>query len=268
MNEFFETLNANRRWIALGILVLMLLWETVAPFFDFFRNKTRQRITHGVINIALAAINTGVIVLVFVTGWAWAADISKQHSLGLLHRFEAPVWVEAAIAILLFDLFTYWFHRLSHRIPFMWRFHRVHHSDPHMDVTTANRFHLGEVIISSLLRIPLIAVTGVELWHLALYELLMFSIVQFHHANIALPGALDRLLRLFIVTPAMHKVHHSRIQRETDSNYTSLLSFWDRVFGSFSIRKHDDLANINLGLDGYDSADKQGLIGLLKTPKD
>ena len=176
--------------------------------------------------------------------------------------------MEMVIAILMFDLFTYWFHRLSHRIPFLWRFHRVHHSDPHMDVTTANRFHLGEVMISSVLRIPLIALAGVELWHLALYELLMFSIVQFHHANIALPGALDRLLRVFIVTPAMHKVHHSRIQKETDSNYTSLFSFWDRVFGSFKIRKPEDLGKIQLGLDGYDCTDKQRLIGLLKTPKD
>ena len=268
MNELYDLLDANRRWIALGVLVLLLLWESVAPFFDFFRNRTRRRITHGAVNFALAAINLGVIVLVFATAWAWAADSSLDHHLGLLHRFEAPAWVEVPLAILLLDLFTYWFHRLSHRIPFLWRFHRVHHSDPHMDVTTANRFHLGEVIISSVLRIPLIGLTGIELWHLALYELMMFTVVQFHHANIALPGRLDRLLRVIIVTPAMHKVHHSRIQRETDSNYTSLFSFWDRVFGSFRIRRHEDLGKIQLGLQGYDSAEKQRLIGLLKTPKD
>jgi sterol desaturase/sphingolipid hydroxylase (fatty acid hydroxylase superfamily) len=268
MTEFYDTINSNRRWIALGLLILFLVWESIVPFFAFFRNRARQRITHGATNFALAALNLGVIILLFASAWTWAVDSSKLHNFGLLHRFDAPVWVEMLIAVLLFDLFTYWFHRLSHRIPFMWRFHRVHHSDPHMDVTTANRFHLGEVIISSLLRIALLFLTGVELWHLALYELLMFSIVQFHHANIALPAVLDRLLRLFIVTPAMHKVHHSRIQKETDSNYTSLFSFWDRVFGSFRVREHNDLANIQLGLHGYDSADKQHLIGLLKTPKD
>lgn len=266
MDSLYDTINDDRRWIALGLLMLFLIWESRRPFFDFFRKRGRRRLLHGITNVALAAINFVAIVLIFASGWAWASAFSARHGIGLLHLFAAPWWVKMLLALLVLDLFTYWFHRLSHRLPFLWRFHRVHHSDPNMDVTTANRFHLGEIIISSVLRIALIALAGLDLWHLALYETLMFSIVQFHHANINLPPRLDRILRVFIVTPAMHKVHHSRIRKETDSNYTSLLSFWDRLFGSFQTR--DDLKTIRFGLDGYDHAAKQNLIGLLKTPKD
>jgi len=153
---------------------------------------------------------------------------------------------------------------MNHRVPFLWRFHKVHHSDPHMDVSTANRFHFGEIILSSILRIPVILLLGAELWHLALYEAILYPVVQFHHANIGVGRRLDRFLRLFITTPEMHKAHHSRWQPETDSNYTSLLSIWDRVFRSFRLRK--DPHEIQLGLDGYDEPQKQTLWGLLRTP--
>ena len=265
MNDLFLTIHINRGWMSLGILTILLTWESLVPFFDFFRHRFERRIVHGITNVVLALINTVMVLLVFVVAWAWAATVSGEKGWGLLHQFEAPGWAELLIAVLLFDLFTYWFHRMSHRVPFLWRFHRVHHSDPNMDVTTANRFHLGEIMISSLLRIGVILLIGAELWHLAIYEAVMFPIVQFHHANITVPAWLDRGLRIFIATPAMHKVHHSRFQSETDSNYTSLLSFWDRLFGSF--RHRSDLSGIRLGLEGYDAPERQNLIGLLKTPK-
>ena len=266
MNEIADAINIHRRWIALSVLCALLIWESLAPFFDFFVRKTKRRLVHGVTNVSLAVINTLLIVVVFLGTWTWASIVAEEHGWGLLHWIDLTAWQEALIAILLFDIFTYWFHRMSHRIPFLWRFHRVHHSDPQMDVTTANRFHFGEIIISSVLRIAVILLIGAQLWHLALYEAIMFPIVQFHHANIVLPPRLDRFLRLFIATPAMHKVHHSRLQPETDSNYTSLLSIWDRMFRSFKTRR--DLHAINLGLEGYDAGAKQNLIGLLKTPKD
>ena len=153
---------------------------------------------------------------------------------------------------------------MCHKIPFLWRFHRVHHSDNKMDVTSANRFHFGEIIISSTLRIAVIFLTGASLFHLAIYEAIMFPIVQFHHANIKLPEKLDSLLRAFIPTPAMHKVHHSRLPVETDSNFSSLLSIWDRLFGSF--RMQPELDKIKFGLKGHDSEAKQSLVGLIKEP--
>lgn len=173
------------------------------------------------------------------------------------------------VAILLLDFWTYWWHRLNHRIPFLWRFHSVHHTDPKMDVTTASRFHFGEIILSSILRIPVLLLIGAEIWQLAIYEAMLFAVVQFHHANIVLPDWLDRFLRIVIVTPAMHKIHHSRIQKETDSNYTSLFSWSDRVFGSFRLREgQEDMRGINFGLDDHDSAEKQSVWGMLKTPFD
>ena len=140
----------------------------------------------------------------------------------------------------------------------------MHHSDAQMDVTTASRFHPGEIAISSLLRVPLFLISGVKLNELLIYEACMFAVVQFHHANIGLPDWLDRVLRLLIVTPAMHKVHHSRLPSETNSNYTSLLSFWDRLFRTFRLRPN--LHDINLGLDGLDHPEHQTFHGLAWTP--
>ena len=133
-----------------------------------------------------------------------------------------------------------------------------------MDVTTANRFHIGEIALSSVLRVPVIALLGLQLWELALYELAMFTVVQLHHANIAFPVWLDRTLRVIIVTPFMHKVHHSRWQPETDSNYSSLFSFWDRLIGSYRLR--DDPRTLRFGLDEFNRPEDHTLTGLLATP--
>jgi sterol desaturase/sphingolipid hydroxylase (fatty acid hydroxylase superfamily) len=133
-----------------------------------------------------------------------------------------------------------------------------------MDVSTAGRFHVGEIVFSSLLRIPLILLLGVYAWELLLYETVMFAVVQFHHANIGVPPVLDRALRTVIVTPAMHKVHHSRLQVETDSNYSALFSFWDRLARSFKLRP--DPRTIDFGLDEFDEPRHETLPGLLRMP--
>jgi sterol desaturase/sphingolipid hydroxylase (fatty acid hydroxylase superfamily) len=133
-----------------------------------------------------------------------------------------------------------------------------------MDVTSARRFHPGEIVISSALRVPLLFLLGIQLWELVLYELMMGVVVDFHHANIGLPEKTDRFLRAVIVTPAMHKVHHSQMRAETDSNYTSLLSAWDRIFGSFRLRPN--LYAIKIGLEGWSDTPHQTLPGMLVTP--
>lgn len=249
-------------------LVIMLLWETAHPFVAWYRESGRDRGLHVVRNLAVGAFNAVVISMVFVAAWVAAAAWAEERGFGLLNALGGPAglpaWGHVLGAILLLDGWTYLWHRLNHEIPFFWRFHRVHHADAKMDVTTASRFHVGEIVFSSLLRIPLIALFGVHIWELLFYETMMFAVVQFHHANIVLPPWLDRGLRLVVVTPGMHKVHHSRWQPETDSNYSAFLSIWDRMFGSF--RTREDLAAIRLGLDEFDGDQDATLKGLMRMP--
>ena len=257
-------LDALRPFLFIGTLIALLAWETVHPFFDLYRGSAVARGRHLTRNFAVALLNAIVVSLVFVVLWAMAAAFAEMHGFGLLHKLAVPDAVRWIAAILLLDGWTYAWHWMNHRIPILWRFHRMHHSDAEMDVTTANRFHFGEIAASSLLRIPLILLLGIRLPELVLYEVMMFAVVQFHHANIGLPGWLDRVLRVFIVTPAMHKVHHSREVAETNSNYTSLLSFWDRLFGTFRIRENP--REIQFGLREFDEPRDQTIAGLIRTP--
>lgn len=249
-----------RNLAALAGFLLFLAWETFRPFFPFFEGKSWRRAKHLARNIAIALLNAILITFCFLPLWSMAA-ISR---FGLLNLFVLPVWLHAVLAVLLLDCWTYWWHRFNHEYSFLWRFHRMHHSDPWMDVTTARRFHPGEILFSSLLRLSLIYLLGIHLQELLLYGVMMGLVVDFHHANIALPEQIDHWLRILLPTPAMHKVHHSRIRMETDSNYTSLLSAWDRLFGSFRIRH--DLSAIQMGLDSWSEPLHQTLAGMIRTP--
>ena len=216
----------------------------------------------------MGALNSALVAVVFVGLWFAASVWADEYRFGVMHWLQdglgLPVWAHALGAILLFDAWSYIWHRMNHEIRFFWRFHRVHHSDPNMDVTTANRFHIGEIFFSSLFRIPLIGLLGIYLWELVLYETLMFAVVQFHHSDIDIPAKVDRALRAIIVSPNMHRVHHSRWRPETDSNYSSLFSFWDRLAHTF--RLNPNPKTIRLGLDEFDREEDQTVGGMLKTP--
>ena len=242
----------------------LIAWETVRPCKRFPSERRHIRLRHGAVNIFVGLLAAAVSFIIFLLIWRGVEHWKDLHQYGLIHLIPASSYARPITALLLLDLWTYWWHRMNHRIPFLWRFHRTHHSDPWMDVTTAKRFHPGELVLSWMLRIPIIILSGVELWHVVLYDSVAFSVVLFHHSNIALPTRVDQLLRLLIPTPIMHKIHHSRIRTETNSNYTALLSIWDRIFGTFRMRS--DWHNISFGLDGYDAADMQTPTGLLKTP--
>jgi sterol desaturase/sphingolipid hydroxylase (fatty acid hydroxylase superfamily) len=262
MNELsFETVRAGA---SLLLLVLLLTWESFAPFFSFFAHAGMERARHGLRNLGLGAINAALNAVLCVSLWWTVARWAEAHSFGLLNHLGWTGWMRLAGAFLLVDLWMYCWHRLNHRLPFLWRFHRMHHSDSRMDVTTANRFHLAEILLSCVLRVPVIALAGVRLGELAVYEAVMFSVVQLHHANVTLTAPADRALRLLIVTPFMHKVHHSNWRPETDSNYSSLFSFWDRLFGSLRLR--DDPRSLVFGLHEFTDARHHTLKGLLATP--
>lgn len=248
---------------AAGVLAVLLMAEGLHPFAEHFRQPGERR-RHAARNLALGLLNGATVALGFAGLWVIAAEWAGARGLGVVRIGSLPLAVQTVGAVLLLDAWTYAWHRLNHTVPFLWRFHRVHHSDAHMDVTTASRFHTGEIVLSSLLRIPVIVAVGASEWMLVLYETLMFAVVQLHHANLGLPAHLDRALRAIVVTPAMHKVHHSRWQPETDSNYSALFSWWDRLFGSFRLRERPE--EIRLGLDGYDDDADQSVRGMLRTP--
>ena len=224
--------------VALGVLVVLLAWETLQPYFTQFTGGHQawlKRGRHGLINLALGTLNALMIAFVFVGIWLATTNWAATQHIGLLRWTETPDWLRWTLAVLLLDAWTYLWHRLNHVVPFFWRFHKLHHSDRAMDVTTASRFHFVEILFSSLLRVPVLLLIGCGIEQLALYELLLFAVVQFHHANIGLPESVDRALRAVIVTPYLHKVHHSVVVAECNSNYSSLFSWWDRVFRTLRI---------------------------------
>lgn len=251
-------------FIVAGLLVILLCWESAAPFIAFFRGRWRQRVRHDVINFVLGIVNATFNAAAATALWLWVAKFAADSSFGLLHWLPWPPLAEQVLAVLLLDLWMYWWHRVCHRVPLLWRFHRVHHSDPQMDVSTAYRFHFGEMVASALARVPVIALLGLSLQNILVFEALMFAVVLFHHANIGLPPSLDRALRRLIVTPFMHKVHHSDLQPETDSNFCSFFSWWDRLFGTY--RERADCHTIHFGLQEYDADRDQTFSALCLNP--
>jgi sterol desaturase/sphingolipid hydroxylase (fatty acid hydroxylase superfamily) len=245
--------------IAAAVVTLYLL-EDLVPHF---RDRT-ARLRHAFPHVLTALLNglltrfvlAGVTLL--MTTWAAA------HSFGLRHMLDLSPIASTAVLFVLFDLWMYFWHRANHQVPFLWLFHRAHHSDTQMDATTALRFHPGELMISTLVRLPVLAVLGMSFGQLLLFETLLNLSTLFHHSNLGLPRSWDRTLSSLIVTPDMHRVHHSIEREETNSNFTSLLSCWDRLFETFKMR--DDTRTITLGLTGFREDRWQRFWGFLITP--
>jgi sterol desaturase/sphingolipid hydroxylase (fatty acid hydroxylase superfamily) len=249
--------------IGLIVLSVLLVLEGSMPFYL----DRPRRLRHGLRNGTLAALNgaLGALLAPLLLG---AIALAEQHSLGLRHWLPLDgalgVVLAVLLSVLLFDLWMYAWHRANHEIPFLWRFHQVHHTDPAMDATTALRFHPGELLISSLLNLVIVIALGLGMTELILYKSLMLPVILFHHSNLNLPGRWDARLRWLIVPPSMHRVHHSRIPRETNSNYGTVFSFWDRLFGSFRLRP--DPEAIVFGTGHHDGPAWQRVPRLLRLP--
>jgi len=241
-------------------LIIIFTLEGVFPH----RSGRRQRITHAVPHVLTALIN-GVLTKLFVAGvtlqvTAWAA----ARPAGIMNLFEVPGPLRAVIVFVLFDIWMYLWHRANHRSAFLWRFHRAHHADTEMDSTTALRFHPGELVLSAFARLPVIVFIGMSFYELAFFEIMLNISTLFHHSNLGIPKSWDRMLRVVIVTPDMHRVHHSIERFETDSNFTSLLSVWDRLSRTFRMR--GDTRTVVFGLPVFREVYYQRIRGFLITP--
>lgn len=179
----------------------------------------------------------------FISLWA------TRHHFGLFHWLPLPAVFAVPLGVLLYDYAYYWWHMLMHMAPFFWRFHNVHHTDLDMDVTTASRFHLGEVLFSIFFRTAVVALLGLSIWTLVVYELLFSLANQFQHSNWRLPIALERVLNFAFVTPRMHGIHHSIVQRETNSNWGTVFCWWDRLHRTLRLDIPQD--EITIGVAAY-----------------
>ena len=247
---------------AVEIFFLTLIYS-LESFFPLFEGR-KARLRHAARNLSLGILNVIVVAGLFSSLLALDAARTQEQSLGLLALVSFPFWFETLVAFVLFDLWMYLFHRANHRIPFLWRFHRTHHSDDQVDVTTALRFHTGEIVISSVFKLALIPFFGMTLGQLLLYETCLQPVILFHHSNVAFPEKWDQWLRLLIVSPTMHRVHHSQVRGETDSNYASIFSFWDRIARTF--RRRPDPRTLQYGLPEFPEPEWQTFQGILRTP--
>lgn len=255
-----EQLEGVRLGVSAGAVVLLLAAETAQPFY---KGRT-GRLLHSARNIGIAAVNAAVLSLFFVGPLAFVAAWAENNGLGLLNVVDWPVWVEWTVALVAFDFWMYWWHRANHRLAWLRLFHRMHHTDPAMDVTTAVRFHTGEIVLSSLLRAPVVVLLGMSIPQLIVYEVIMVPVVYFHHSNVALPARADCWMRRLVVSPNMHRVHHSFEREERDSNYGSILTIWDRLLGSY--RWRGDPEAIRIGIPHMYEEKWFTFWGMLKTP--
>lgn len=190
---------------------------------------------------------------------------AQQHGFGLLNLLSLPGWVEGMVAILMLDYVLYVWHWLNHQIPLLWRFHNVHHTDLDLGVSTAFRFHFVEMLLSGVFRLGGVLVIGAGPVVVLIYEVVFEASVAFHHSNWRLPYRLERVLSWLIVTPRMHGIHHSIVQRETNSNYSNLLNVWDRIHRTIRLNVRQD--DVVIGVAGYQDADHDHtLVGLLTLP--
>ena len=244
-----------------AIYLILFLGEY---YFPYFKNR-REHTQHSIRNIALATINYIVSLIFFIVALKYVFDWTQQHQLGLLNYLEVPSIYSILIAFILIDLWQYIWHRLNHEFSFLWNFHQVHHSDKDMDASTGIRFHTIEILLSHCTRLFIIPIIGIQLDQLLLYEVILLPVILFHHSNININETLDKSLRTLIVTPHIHRLHHSDIQNETDSNYASLFSFWDRLFRSYTMRNIEQNFRLGLG-DKFTNQQWNRLAGVLRIP--
>lgn len=245
----------------IGLIVLTALFalEGALPFYHNDGNRYR----HALRNLVLAGA-AGALGALMAPLLLFSIRFAAEHNIGLCHRIDSQPIFCAVLAFILFDLWMYAWHRANHEVGFLWRFHRVHHSDPAMDSTTALRFHPGEILFSTLLNCLILILLGMSLSMLIFYKSAMIAVILFHHSNLRVADGLDRRLRRIIVPPSLHRVHHSHLTDETNSNYGTLFSFWDSLFGTYRTRRRYD--DIQFGIGAYQGPDSQGPMKLLTLP--
>jgi sterol desaturase/sphingolipid hydroxylase (fatty acid hydroxylase superfamily) len=245
-----------------GVFVAMAIWELLAPR----RPQTLRRSRRWPGNLGLSVINTIVLRIAFPAAAAGAAIYAESQGWGLLRVVNAPAALAIIGSIVALDLVIYLQHRLLHAAPLLWRLHRVHHADTEFDVTTGLRFHPIEILLSMLIKIGAVVALGAPALAVLIFEVLLNATTMFNHANVKLSAPIDRMLRLIVVTPDMHRVHHSLRREETNSNFGFNLPWWDRLFRTYRAQPADGHGAMIIGLNQFRDPRELGLIRMVIQP--
>jgi sterol desaturase/sphingolipid hydroxylase (fatty acid hydroxylase superfamily) len=231
----------------IGMLVAMAAWEAVLPR----RPRAVSRWVRWPSNLGIVALNTLALRLVFPLAAVGLAALGEERGWGLLNNLALPGWARFALAVAVLDLAIYLQHVMFHAVPALWRLHRMHHADLDFDVTTGARFHPVEILLSVGLKLGVVAALGAPAAAVLVFEVLLNATAMFNHGNVGLPAPLDRALRWLLVTPDMHRVHHSVAANETNSNFGFNLPWWDRLFGTYRPQPAAGHDGMTIGLDSF-----------------
>jgi sterol desaturase/sphingolipid hydroxylase (fatty acid hydroxylase superfamily) len=246
----------------LGVFVILATVEVFVPRRRLSTSKSRRWLT----NLAIVALNRLAVALVFPVLPVGVAFLAAEQGWGLLNQVDLPYWVEVIIAVVVMDFVVYTQHVMHHAIPLLWRLHMMHHADLDIDMTTGLRFHPIEIIVSMAIKLSAVTALGVAPQAVLIFEVALNATSMFNHSNLHIPEKLDRILRLIVVTPDMHRVHHSVIIRETNSNYGFNLPWWDRLLGTYRAQPAKGHMDMVIGLSQFRDPKKLSLLHLLILP--
>ncbi|MBL6957439.1 MAG: sterol desaturase family protein [Rhodospirillales bacterium] len=261
-----ETLFSHETAIRLGfffgILAVMALWEILAPR----RGLSRSKAVRWTANLGIVALNTVLLRLIFPATAVGLAALAAERGWGLLSAIALPYELAVLCSVVLLDFAIYLQHVLFHAVPVLWRLHRMHHADQDFDVTTGARFHPIEIVLSMVLKLAVVVALGPPVLGVLIFEVLLNGTAMFNHANARLPLGADRVLRLLVVTPDMHRVHHSVTPEEANSNFGFNLPWWDRLLGTYRAQPAQGHEAMTIGIDQFREAADQQLHNMLVQP--
>ena len=259
---FFENESYIRLGAFLGIFALLTIWEISTPKRELLELRRFRWFS----NIGLIVISSVLIRFILPTAAVGVALHVEQDNLGILNHYDLPFLLQFVLAFVLMDLAIYFQHVMFHALPLFWRFHRVHHSDLDCDITTGLRFHPFEIVISIVFKFLVIISVGVPVIAVVIFEIILNAASMFTHSNIKIPATFERIVRWFIVTPDMHRIHHSIKENETNSNFGFFISLWDRMLGTYTSEPEYGHANMQIGLKNFREPKWQNLRWLIYLP--
>jgi sterol desaturase/sphingolipid hydroxylase (fatty acid hydroxylase superfamily) len=246
----------------IGILAAMAIWEAIAPL----RAQAIGRLRRWPNNLGMGILDTFVLRVAFPTAAVGVAILAQARGWGLFNLVPVPDWAAVLASVVLLDLIIYGQHIMFHAVPLLWRLHRMHHADLEVDVTTGLRFHPFEIVLSMAIKMAAVLVFGARPLGVLIFEVLLNATTMFNHGNVAVPERLDRALRWIVVTPHMHRVHHSILRRETDSNFGFNLPWWDRLFGTYRVQPQAGYERMAMGIDRFRDPAESRLDRMLLQP--